>query len=74
MSMICSSDLGLVDSDGRPDRRPAAVIGSPATVVRSCLLTISSCSAPGRPVHLEIRSPSRAVSADIAVRPAAPWA
>lgn len=54
-------ELGLVDGKGRP------VVGlpagpDPATVARACLLTISSCSAPGRPVHLEMRSPSRAVS------------
>jgi cell division protein WhiA len=58
------AELGLVDDSARPiaGLPPAS---DPATVVRACLLTISSCSAPGRPVHLELRSPSRAVSAGL---------
>jgi cell division protein WhiA len=55
------SDLGLVDGDGRPvGGLPAGA--DPTTIARASLLTISSCSAPGRPVHLEMRSPSQAVS------------
>jgi DNA-binding protein WhiA len=59
-----SRRLGLVDHDGRP------VTGLPATtpaavVTRGALLTVAALSAPGRPVHAELRVPSRQAGEDL---------
>lgn len=53
--------LGLTDGDGRP---VPGLPGHPApeVVVRGVLLTVTALSDPGRPVHAELRMPSRAVS------------
>lgn len=55
-----AASLGLLDEGGRPvTGLPGAV--EPAVAVRAALLTVAAVSAPGRPVHLELRVPSRAV-------------
>lgn len=56
--------LGLV-VDGRPV--PGLPGSPPAPVaVRGALLTVAALSAPGRPVHVELRVPSTATAEDLA--------
>ncbi len=59
-----ASTLGLVDDGGRPITGLPGTVAAP-TVVRAALLTVAAVSAPGRPVHLELRVPSRAVGAGL---------
>lgn len=56
--------LGLLDDAGRPVRGLPGPV-APAIVVRAALLTVAAVSAPGRPVHLEFRVPSRTVGDDL---------
>lgn len=53
---------GLVDADGRPERDRIVPVGWTTSVrrsfVRGVVLGAASFSAPGRPVHVEIRVPN----------------
>lgn len=59
-----AATLGLVDEGGRPVRGLPGPV-EPVVVVRAALLTVAAISAPGRPVHLEFRVPSRGVGEDL---------
>ena len=56
--------LGLLDAAGRP---VPGLPGDPepAVAVRGALLTVAALSDPGRPVHVELRLPSRTVGEEL---------